>query len=85
MSHIDFQAISGREISAIYDLPAAQVLIVNNTSGQALGNPMTAVTADHNGTLKIQLPAGVPAGDYYLKAQDGSGEYIAQSVVFHIA
>ena len=86
MSHINFSSISGRVVSANYDLPAdTNVVVVNNTSGQALASPVTPVSAGHNGTLKVDVPANVPGGDYYLKALDKSGEWVAQSVVFEIA
>jgi hypothetical protein len=43
------------------------------------------IAANSNGQLAIQIPPSAKAGDYFLKAQDGSGNFVAQSVVFHVA
>ena len=32
----------------------------------------------------IPEPTGIPAGDYFLKAEDSTGAYLAQSVVFQL-
>jgi hypothetical protein len=40
--------------------------------------------AGGSGSVEIKVPSGVPAGDYYLEAQDSTGAYLAQSVGFHV-
>jgi hypothetical protein len=86
MSHINFASISHRNVTAIHNLPAnTKVRVVNQTSGVALSSPITTIAANSNGQLAIQIPPSAKAGDYFLKAQDGSGNFIAQSVVFHVA
>ena len=59
------------------------IVFVNQTSGQAF--PGGGIDAGKSGSIMIEVPAGQPSGDYYLNAQDSAGDYIAQSVVFHIA
>jgi hypothetical protein len=60
----------------------AEIMFVNKTSGEktpAPGNPLSA----GNGAATIAFPA-LSAGAYYLLAQTSGGQYIAQTVVFHI-
>jgi hypothetical protein len=82
---INFVSISGLDISAAYqNLPdGTQVVLVNKTSGLTMPNPVTS--ASGSGPLAIQLPAGFPLGAYYLKAQDGAGSWLAQSVEFYVS
>lgn len=82
---VSFAGISGLDISAAYqNLPdGAQVVVVNKTSGVAMPDPVTP--ASGSGALAIQLPAGFPPGDYYLKAQDSAGSWLAQSVEFYVS
>ena len=65
------------------DMPTGvEIMFVNKTSGEKTpvqGNPLST----GNGVTAIAFPA-LSAGDYYLLAQTGGGQYIAQTVVFHI-
>lgn len=65
------------------DMPAgAEIIFVNKTSGDKTpvqGSPLSA----GNGVATIAIPA-LAAGEYYLLAQTSDGQYIAQTVVFHI-
>lgn len=81
---VNFVSISGRKISAGYrDLPiGTQIVVVSKTDGQIKG-PATEIKVD-NARLLIELPAGFPSGAFYLKAQDKSDGYLAQSVVFYV-
>jgi hypothetical protein len=82
---LNFVSISGPDISADYqNLPDdTQVVLVNKTSGVTMPSPVTP--ASGSGTLAIALPAGFPLGDYYLKAQDSAGGWLAQSVEFYVS
>jgi hypothetical protein len=84
MSHINFESVSGRDVKADYDLPAAStILVVNQISNVALDNPKTPATGA--ATVTITVPASAAAGGYFLRAQDASGDFIAQSVAFFIS
>lgn len=81
-----FNSISGRKISAGYrNLPiGTQVVVVNKVDGKAVKGAGAEIKVA-NARLLIELPAKFPAGDYYLKAQDKAGGYLAQSVDFYVA
>jgi hypothetical protein len=84
MSHINFESVSGRAVKADYDLPAAsEILVVNQTSNVPLDSPKTP--AANVATVTITVPASAAAGQYFLRAQDTSGGFIAQSVTFFIS
>ena len=79
---LNFAGFSGADVLATYvDLPASsRIVFVNRTSGQTFGG----VDAAGSGSATIPPPTGLSAGEYYLKAQDSTGAYLAQSVVFYI-
>jgi hypothetical protein len=84
MSHINFESVSGRAVKAEYDLPAAStIVVVNQTSNIPLDNPKTP--AANVATVTITVPESAAAGGYFLRAQDASGGFIAQSVTFSIS
>ncbi len=75
-------------ISATYRklMIGAKVQLVDKTSGEPLPEPVTKITSPMpSGSLRISLPASVGAGDYFLRALNGHGEFVAQSVVFHVS
>ena len=74
-------------ISATYRnlMIRAKVLLVDKTSGEPLPEPVTTITSPTpSGSLRISLPASVKAGNYFLRALNGHGEFAAQSVEFHV-
>ena len=85
---INFVEFENRVISATYRklMIGAKVQIVDKTSGEPLPEPVTKITSPMpSGSLRISLPASVGAGDYFLRALNGHGEFVAQSVVFHVS
>jgi hypothetical protein len=82
---LNFVSISGLDLSGAYEnLPdGAQVVLVNKTSGLTMPSPVTP--ASGSGPLAIKLPDGFPLGDYFLKAQDSAGSWLAQSVEFYVS
>jgi hypothetical protein len=84
---INFVELENRVISATYRnfMIGAKVLLVDKTSGIALPEPVTVITSPVPiGSLRISLPASVKAGDYFLRALNGHGEFAAQSIEFHV-
>jgi hypothetical protein len=78
---INLDGISVTAVSATYGNlpPSSRIVFMNKTSGQPVGQE---VDAEGSATISVPLPAGMPAGEYYLKAEDSAGGYLAQSVVF---
>jgi hypothetical protein len=84
---INFVELDNRVVSAIYRnlMIGAKVVLVDKTSDRQLPDPITTVASPApNGSLRIRLPTTVKPGAYYLKALNGHGAYIAQSVEFHV-
>jgi 2-keto-4-pentenoate hydratase/2-oxohepta-3-ene-1,7-dioic acid hydratase in catechol pathway len=84
---INFVEFENRVISATYRnlMIGAKVLLVQKSSGEPLLEPVTMITSPTpSGTLRISLPASVKAGDYFLRALNGHGEFAAQSVEFQV-
>jgi hypothetical protein len=81
--NIIFNSVSQGEVSATYANlpPGSRIVFINKTSGQPFGG---GIDASGSASVDIQVPSGVPAGDYYLEAQDSTGAYLAQSVGFHV-
>jgi hypothetical protein len=84
---IYFVELENRVIHATYRnlMIGAKVQLVDKTSGVSLPEPATKITSPvPSGSLRISLPASVKAGDYFLRALNGHGEFAAQSVVFRV-
>ena len=84
---INFVELDNRVVSAIYRnlMIGAKVVLVDKTSDRQLPDPITTVASPApNGSLRIRLPPTVKPGGYYLKALNGHGADIAQSVEFHV-
>jgi hypothetical protein len=84
---INFVEFENRVISATYRnlMIGAKVLLVNRTSGEPLLEPVTTINSPTpSGALRISLPTSVKAGDYFLKALNGHGEFAAQSIEFRV-
>jgi hypothetical protein len=81
---VDFAGLSGKSVKATYENlpPSSRILIVSRTSGQPVGGGGVVVSGSASAT--IPEPTGIPAGDYFLKAEDSTGAYLAQSVVFQL-
>ena len=84
---INFVELENRVISATYRnlMVGAKVLLVDKTTGQPAPEPVTTITSPTpSGSLRISLPALLKAGDYFLRALNGHGEFAAKSVEFHV-
>jgi hypothetical protein len=81
--NVIFNSLSQGEVSATYANlpPGSRIVFINKTSGQPFGG---RIDAGGSASVEIKVPSGVPAGDYYLEAQDSTGAYLAQSVGFHM-
>jgi hypothetical protein len=86
-SVINYVEIENRVISATYRnlMVGAKVMLIDKTSDQPLPDPVTTIASPAPaGSLRIRLPVTVEPGDYYLKALNGHGASIAQSVEFYV-
>jgi hypothetical protein len=84
---IYFVELENRVVHATYRnlMIGAKVQLVDKTSGVPLPEPATKITSPvPSGSLRISLPASVKAGDYFLRALNGHGDFAAQSVVFRV-
>jgi hypothetical protein len=84
---INFIELEHRVVSATYRnlMIGAKIQIVDKASGRPLPDLVTTLTSPMpSGTLRISLPASIPAGDYFLRALNGHGDLAAQSAVFRI-
>jgi hypothetical protein len=79
---IDFTKLAGRDVFVFCSgLPAgASLVLMNKTSGSNAGQMVAS-----NGPVTFHLSDSVRAGEYYLKAVDSTGGYLAQSVSFTVA
>ena len=87
-SVINFVEIDNRNVTAIYRnlMIGAKVVLVDRNSDQQMPDPITTIASPApTGTLRIRLPATVNPGDYYLKALNGHGLPVAQSVEFYVS
>ena len=84
---INFIEYENRVISATYRnlMIGAKVLLIDKTSGEPLLEPVTMINSPTpSGALRISLPTSVKAGNYFLRALNGHGEFAAQSIAFHV-
>ena len=85
---INFVELDNRVVSATYRnlMIGAKVVLVDKTSNEQLPDPITTVVSPApNGSLRIRLPITVKPGAYCLKALNGHGAYVAQSIEFHVS
>ncbi|WP_291858134.1 hypothetical protein [Bradyrhizobium sp.] len=85
---INFVEFDNGVVSATYRnlMIGAKVVLVDKTSDLPLSDPVTTIASPVPvGALRIRLPAAVKPGDYYLKALNGHGAFVAQSVGFHVS
>jgi len=86
-SVITFVEFENKVISATYRnlMVGAKVVLVDTDSGRALPEPVVRITSPApNGTIRLRLPADFKPGIYCLRALNGHGADIAQSVSFSI-
>ena len=86
-SVINYVEIENRVVSATYRnlMIGAKVVLVDKASDQPLPDPVTSIASPApTGMLRIRLPPTVKAGAYYLKALNGHGAPVAQSVGFYV-
>ncbi len=84
---VRFVEIENRVISATYRrlMVRAKVVLVEKASGRQLPDPVATIASPVPvGALRIRLPDAVMPGTYFLKALNGHGEDVAQSVEFEI-
>lgn len=63
----------------------AKVVLVDNENGEALPEPVARIASPApNGSVRLRLPATVKPGSYCLRAINGHGEHIAQSLPFRV-
>ena len=87
-SVISFAGLENRVITANYRnlMIKAKVVLVDKSSGQPLANPVETISSPApNGSVRLRLPDSVKPGTYYLKALNGHGEVVAQSIDFKIS
>jgi hypothetical protein len=87
-SVITFVEFENQVISATYRnlMIGAKVLLVDKDSGYELPEPFVSIASPvPNGSVRIRLPAPFKPGTYFLRALNGHGAHIAQSVAFCIA
>ena len=84
---INFVELENRVVSATYRnlMIKAKVVVVDTTSGAQLPDPVITISSPApNGSLRIRLPESVKPGTYALKALNGHGERVAQSIEFGV-
>jgi hypothetical protein len=87
MSAFNYVSQSPTGISVNYaDMPAnAQAVFVNAGTGTKTVSPSTALSKGGTGSAVIAILPNLPAGQYYLLAQDhATQQYIAQTVAFYL-
>jgi hypothetical protein len=87
-SVITFVEFENQVIEATYRklMIGATVVLVDTASGQQLSEPVTRITSHlPAGSIRIRLPASFKPGTYFLRALNGHGRHVAQSVEFNIA
>ena len=84
---INFVELDNRVITAIYRnlMIGAKVVLVDKATDQPWPDAVATIASPvPNGSLRIRLPGAVKPGAYYLKAMNGHGTYVAQSVEFDV-
>ena len=84
---INFVELENRVIAATYRnlMMRAKVVLVDKSSSEPLADPITTISSPApNGSLRIRLPDSIRSGTFYLRALNGHGQPVAQSVEFQI-
>jgi hypothetical protein len=85
---INFVELENRVIAATYRnlMMRAKVVLVDKSSSELLADPITTISSPApNGSLRIRLPDSIRSGTFYLRALNGHGQQVAQSVEFQIS
>ena len=84
---INFVELENRVIAATYRnlMMRAKVVLVDKSSSEPLADPVTTIASPApNGSRRIRLPDQVRSGTFYLRALNGHGQPVTQSVEFKI-
>jgi hypothetical protein len=84
---INFVELENRVIAATYRnlMMRAKVVLVDKSSSELFADPITTISSPApNGSLRIRLPDSIRSGTFYLRALNGHGQQVAQSVEFRI-
>ena len=84
---INFVELENRVIAATYRnlMIRAKVVLVDKSGGEPMADPVTTISSPApNGSLRIRLPDSIKSGTYYLRALNGHGQPVAQSVEFRV-
>lgn len=87
-SVIHFVEFENQVISATYRnlMFGATIVLVDHASGHQLSEPVTRIASRlPAGSVRIRLPDSFRPGTYFLRALNGHGRHVAQSVQFNIA
>jgi hypothetical protein len=85
---INFVELENRVIAATYRnlMMRAKVVLVDKSSSEPLADPIATISSPApNGSLRIRLPNSIRSGTFYLRALNGHGQQVAQSVEFQIS
>ena len=81
-----FKELENQVISAAYrNLMIGAKVVLVDVNGIELSEPVASITSPApNGTVRIRLPAVFKPGTYYLRALNGHGAGVAESMAFSI-
>ncbi|MBA7467276.1 MAG: hypothetical protein DI543_02955 [Bradyrhizobium icense] len=86
-SVINFVEFEHQIVLATYRhlMVGATVVLIDNDNGEALPEPVVRIASPAPaGSVRLRLPATVKPGSYCLRAINGHGEHIAQSLPFRV-
>jgi hypothetical protein len=84
---VNFVDLENRVITVTYRnlMIRAKVVMIDTSSGRQLPDPIATISFPApNGLLRIRLPDALKSGTFYLRALNGHGEQVAESVAFRI-
>jgi hypothetical protein len=84
---VNFVDLENRVITVTYRnlMIRAKVVMIDTSSGKQLPDPIATISSPApNGLLRIRLPDALKSGSFYLRALNGHGQQVAESVVFLI-
>jgi hypothetical protein len=84
---VNFVDLENRVITVTYRnlMIRAKVVMIDTSSGRQLPDPIATISSPApNGLLRIRLPDALKSGTFYLRALNGHGEQVAESVAFRI-
>ncbi|MDO8676683.1 MAG: hypothetical protein Q7K16_03495 [Candidatus Azambacteria bacterium] len=83
-ARLNYVSQTARSVNVVYMnmQPATEIMYVNKTSGKKF--PRQRLLIEGNGTFSVPIASSMPAGEYYLLAQNMKHRYVAQTVTFYI-